>query len=179
MSVGTLALLAAALGADAFSLSLGLGLAGVPRKQAVLLVVVVFVFHVLLPIFGFWLGELFGRVAGQWAAYVGAGVLFYLGVKMIIDSFKQEAVVSPSALTGLFGIVLLGLSVSLDALSVGFTLGVAGGQLFLVAGVIGIVAGLMTASAFILAKWVQGWVGQRAQLVGGVVLVGVGIRLLF
>ncbi|MDP3044303.1 MAG: manganese efflux pump, partial [Bacillota bacterium] len=82
MSVGTLALLAAALGTDAFSLSLGLGLAGVRRKQAVILVVVVFLFHVLLPILGFWLGEIFGRVAGQWAAYVGAGVLFYLGVKM-------------------------------------------------------------------------------------------------
>ncbi|MBU4534181.1 MAG: manganese efflux pump [Eubacteriales bacterium] len=178
MSVGTLALLAAALGTDAFSLSLGLGLAGVRRKQAVILVVVVFLFHVLLPILGFWLGEIFGRVAGQWAAYVGAGVLFYLGVKMIIGSFKQEATVNPSALAGLFGIVLLGLSVSMDALSVGFTLGVAGGQLFLVAGVIGVVAGLMTAAAFILAKWVQGWVGQRAQLVGGIVLVGVSLRLL-
>ncbi len=179
MSIGTLALLAAALGTDAFSLSLGLGLAGVRRKQAIALIVVVFVLHVVLPIAGFWLGGLFGRIAGRWAAYVGAGILFYLGLKMIRDSFGQEPAVQASALAGLVGVFALGLSVSMDALSVGFTLGVAGAQLFLVAAVIGIVAGLMTTGAFILAKWVQGWVGRRAQLVGGSVLIAVGVRLLF
>lgn len=178
MSIGTLTLLAAALGTDAFSLSLGLGLAGIRRHQAVLLTIVIVALHVTLPVAGFLLGGLFGRIAGQWAGYVGAGILFFLGVKMIRDSFRDEPAVQLSVLAGFIGIFVLGLGVSMDALSVGFTLGVTGAQLFLVAAVIGVAAGLMTVGAFTLAKRVRGWVGRRAHLVGGLALIGVGIHLL-
>jgi putative Mn2+ efflux pump MntP len=61
---------------------------------------------------------------------------------------------------------------------VGFTLGTAGAALLLTAGAIGLVAGLMSAAAFLLAHFVQGWVGRRALLPGGVILISVGIHLL-
>jgi len=179
VSTGTVLLLAGALGTDAFSLSLGLGLGGMRRRLAATLVGLIVVFHVILPIVGWWAGELLGRVAGQWAGYVGAAVLFYLGVRMIWESFRDGPVGANGSRAGSFaGLAVLAGSVSMDALSVGFTLGTAGAALLLTAGAIGLVAGLMSAAAFLLAHFVQGWVGRRALLPGGVILISVGIHLL-
>lgn len=179
MSAATVLLLAGALGTDAFSLSLGLGLAGFSRRLALILVALIVAFHVVLPVAGWWGGELFGRFAGRWAGYLGAAVLFYLGAQMIGESFRGGLPGNGSRINGFPGLVVLAGSVSMDALAVGFTLGTAGAALFLTAAVIGLVAGLMSGSAFVLARRVQGWVGHRATLLGGIILVGIGIRLLF
>lgn len=179
MTAATVLLLAGALGTDAFSLSLGLGLAGIRWRRAALLVVLIVVLHIALPVAGWWAGDMLGRVAGRYAAYLGAAILFFLGFRMIRDSLRNESSLNGQAATGLLGLLVLAGSVSMDALSVGFTLGTAGAALLLTALVIGVVAGLMSASAFLMARWVQGWVGRRAELLGGVVLIGVGLRLLF
>lgn len=179
MTAGTVLLLAVALGTDAFSLCLGLGLNGFRRRLAWTLVGLIVVLHVVLPVAGWYAGELTGRLVGRWAAYLGAAVLFYLGVKMIRESLFEEQVARKSIKPGFLGLTVLAGSVSMDALSVGFTLGTAGAALLFTAGVIGLVAGLMSSAAFILARRVEDWVGRRAQLLGGLVLIGVGVRLLF
>lgn len=179
MNVGVVLLLAGALGADAFSLCLGLGLAGLRRRWVVILVGLIVVFHIVLPVAGWWAGDLLGREVGRYAGYLGAAVLFYLGVKMIRESFRDAPVRKGSKINGFPALVVLAGSVSMDALSVGFTLGTAGAALLLTAGLIGLVAGMMSAGAFMLARRVQGWVGSRAELLGGLVLIGVGIGLLF
>jgi putative Mn2+ efflux pump MntP len=179
VSAGTVLLLAGALGTDAFSLSLGLGLGGFRRRWAAILVGLIVVFHVVLPVAGWWAGELLGRLAGRWAGYLGAAVLFYLGARMIRESFRDEPIQNGSKVHGFLGLTVLAGSVSMDALSVGFTLGTAGAALLLTAGMIGLVAGLMSAAAFLLARYVQSRVGRRALLLGGLILLGVGACLLF
>ncbi len=179
MTAGTVLLLAGALGTDAFSMCLGLGLNGFRRRLAWMLVGLIVVLHVVLPVAGWWAGELTGRLVGRWAAYLGAAILFYLGVKMVWESLAEEHIARKPMNTGFLGLAVLAGSVSMDALSVGFTLGAAGAALLLTAGVIGLVAGLMSAGAFVLARRVEDWVGRRAQLLGGLVLIGVGVRLLF
>ena len=86
-----------------------------------------------------------------------------------------------SSLNGfsLKSLVLLGASVSMDALSVGFTLGTQQVNLLLAAGVIGLVAGLMTACGLVFGRFLGNRVGERAQLLGGLILIGIGIKLLF
>lgn len=181
MSAGTVLLLAGALGTDAFSLCLGLGLNGFRRRLAWTLVGLIVALHVILPIAGWYAGEFTGRLVGRWAAYLGAAILFYLGVKMVRESLAPApAQMSRKSMRpGFLGLTVLAGSVSMDALSVGFTLGTAGAALLVTAGVIGLVAGLMSAGAFILARRVSNWVGRRAQLLGGLVLIGVGVHLLF
>jgi len=179
LTAGTVLLLAGALGTDAFSLCLGLGLNGFRRRRAWMLVGLIVVLHVMLPVAGWWAGELTGRLVGRWAAYLGAAILFYLGVKMVRESLAEDQIARKPMNAGFLGLTVLAGSVSMDALSVGFTLGTAGAALLLAAGVIGLVAGLMSATAFILARRVEDWVGRRAELLGGLVLIGVGVRLLF
>ncbi|MCL6558000.1 MAG: manganese efflux pump MntP family protein, partial [Firmicutes bacterium] len=81
-------------------------------------------------------------------------------------------------LPGAVGLLSLGASVSMDALTVGFTLGIYHFEPLLTAAVVGFVAGLMTALGLGLGRLIRAWVGRRAQLVGGLILFGVGINLL-
>ncbi|HOV79205.1 MAG TPA: manganese efflux pump MntP family protein [Bacillota bacterium] len=180
MSFLTLLVLAVALGTDAFSLCVGIGLAGVKRRQILLISATVFTFHVFMPLTGWFLGEFTGSLLGRTAAAIGSLLLVYLGVRMVYHTLQNKGTAELHAVNfNTWGLFLLGSGVSLDALSVGFTLGARQADLVLTAGVIGVVAGVMTAGGLIFGRFLGSWVGKRAQLVGGLVLVGVGVKLFF
>lgn len=174
-----LLLLAVALGTDAFSLCLGLGLNGISRRLAGAIVLVVFAYHVAMPVAGWLAGGLAGRLVGQAAALCGAAILVYLGARMVYGAVRRrdEAIPPVADVIGPGTILVLGFSVSVDALGVGFTLGATGAALLQAALVIGIVAGLMTATGFVLGRRLGVCGGRWAHLAGGVILVGVGLHL--
>ncbi|MTI80615.1 MAG: manganese efflux pump [Firmicutes bacterium] len=178
MSLITLFLLAAALGTDAMSLCVGIGMAGVRKKQIILLTATIAVFHVIMPIIGYYIGELVGTYVDKAAAIVGAAILIFLGARMIKNSFSEEEE-SKVLLANTGGLIVLSGSVSMDALSVGFTLGTQDVNLYQAAVVMGAVAGVMTYAGLRFGNFVGNKIGQRAQIVGGVILIGIGIRLLF
>lgn len=178
MSATTIFLLAVALGADAFSMCLGIGIAGVRRIQMFLISGTVLVFHILMPLAGWYIGQLAGTLAGRAAGIAGALVLMFLGARMLWNVYKKDAGDPKVALVNTWGLLLLAASVSMDALSVGFTLGTHNVNLLLVALTFGIVAGLMTFAGLLLGRMLGHWVGERAQLVGGLILFGTGVKLL-
>lgn len=181
MSLITLIILAVALGTDAFSLCVGIGLAGVKRRQIILISLTVLIFHIAMPLLGWLVGEFAGNLLGRMAAIAGSLLLVYLGVKMVWDTWQQhrleQAPIRVNFSAG--GLLLLGASVSMDALSVGFTLGTHQVNLLLTAGLIGVVAGLMTFTGLVFGHFLGGWVGEKAQLLGGLVLVGIGVKMIF
>lgn len=180
MSVITLIILAVALGTDAFSLCVGIGLAGVNRRQMLIISITVLVFHIFMPLTGWVVGEYAGSRLGRAASVIGSVLLVYLGLKMIWATLRGSRETEIKIIKfNAWGLVLLGASVSLDALSVGFTLGARQVNLLLTAGTIGLVAGAMTASGLIFGRFMGRWVGERAQLLGGVILVGIGAKLFF
>lgn len=180
MSLATLLALAVALGTDAFSLCVGIGLSGVNRRQILLISATVLIFHIFMPLAGWLVGEIAGSLIGRAAAIAGSLLLIYLGLKMARDTWRDRDAAEPTIIRfSAWGLILLGASVSMDALSVGFTLGAHQANLLLTAGVIGIVAGLMTTSGLVFGRFLGAWVGRKAQFVGGLILVGIGIRLFF
>ena len=181
MSTFTLLMLAIALGADAFSLSVGIGMARITYRQILIISITVLVFHIFMPIIGFYIGDVFGSLIGKFANYLGAAILIFLGGKMLKEAFVEENEENkPNVLVmNTVGLVVLAGSVSLDALSVGFTLGTQQVNLFYAALVIGIVAGLMTAAGLGFGRQIGKWLGSKAEIIGGVILIGIGIKLLF
>lgn len=180
MSLFTLIVLAVALGTDAFSLCVGIGLAGVNRRQIIIVSLTVLVFHIAMPLIGWFVGEFAGSLLGRVAAILGSLLLVYLGVKMIWETWRPRSEQTPARVnvsTG--GVLLLGASVSMDALSVGFTLGAHQVNLLLTAGIIGIVAGIMTFTGLVFGRFLGSWVGEKAQLLGGLVLIGIGVKMIF
>lgn len=189
MNFYTILLVAIALGTDAFSLAIGMGLSRGGRKQLYLFPLVVAIFHVLMPLIGLWMGELLGRTMGRMAGVIGAMVLILIGLEMFRDALKKEKnmMKSPGTrlfrqtkiLTGFWAVVLAAASVSLDALTAGLSLGVMHVNLALTVLTMGVVAGLMTFLGVIFGRKLGGWLGEKAQLFGGAVLIIIGITMLF
>ncbi len=179
MSFPTIFLLAVALGTDAFSMCLGIGMTGVRRRQIFIISVTVLFFHILMPLAGWYIGSAAGSLAGRAAGIAGSLILIYLGSRMIWDVYRRDPEEPRVALVNTWGLMVLAASVSMDALSVGFTLGTQKVNLLMVAVTFGIVAGVMTFSGLWLGRMLGRWVGGKAQLVGGIILLGIGVKLFF
>lgn len=185
---------AIALGADAFSLALAIGLAGIRKSMMVRLSLVVAVFHVFMPLSGMMLGQALGSILGHYANLIGALVLIGLGGQMLYKVYRPTTQSFPfgkarealfhkklsrnSSLNG-YGIYVLAASVSLDALSVGFSLGTIRTDLFITVMIIGVIAGLMTGMGLVLGRIMGTQLGDKAELLGGLALFLIGIKLLF
>ncbi len=184
-----------ALGADAFSLALSIGLAGVSKRMIIRLSFLVAIFHIIMPLAGLVAGQTLGIILGRLAKGIGALVLIWLGGKMLFniyrpvikqfsfskarqEIFQPRKVSSGVSLEG-FGIYALVASVSLDALSVGFSLGTVESRIGMTVLIMGAIAGVMTGSGLILGRLVGTWLGDKAEVFGGIVLVLIGVRLLF
>jgi putative Mn2+ efflux pump MntP len=174
----TLLLLACALGSDATSMAVGVGLTGVNRKQISLTSVVIGLFHIIMPLLGLYLGKLFGKIAGDIASWVGAGILILLGFHMLKEACQDDDnEIKPDTING-WRLLVMAMSVSLDAFSVGFSLGTFS-QLSIPLTVItlGVVAGVMTAAGFVLGKKMGRIIGEKAAAVGGLVLIFLGVKI--
>ena len=182
-----------ALGADAFSISLAIGLTGIGRRLVLRLTLLVALFHVLMPLAGLVVGQTMGLLLGKIAKFLGATILFWLGGRMLWHIHRPERqtfslrearqhVMGRRLPAGVslhgWGIYALVSSVSLDALSVGFSLGTIGSRIGKTVLTMGITAGLMTAAGLVLGRFIGTRFGAKAEFLGGLALVLIGIKLL-
>ncbi len=187
----TIILVAVVLGMDAFSLSLCMGLQGVTRKYEAKFISVVAVLHVIMPLVGLSLGVVVGKLLGLWAAWVGALILAYIGLDFLRNgyrelkpqsfSFKANEEVFCAEQSGVNdswqAILLLGVSVSIDALTVGFSLGTLQMPVLFTVIIMGFMAGIMTLLGFIGGRVFSRVVGSYAQIIGGIILLVLAVKL--
>ena len=194
MSLAWIMTVAIALGTDAFSLSLVIGLTGVRKRFVLQLSSLIALFHVLMPFSGMVAGQALGTVLGRLAGGIGALVLVGLGVRILYKIYQPAAEYFPLsearnimlgrqsaskkiAIDGA-GLYLLAASVSLDSLSVGFSLGTIKANMMITVLIIGLVAGLMTGMGLFLGRVIGTCLGDKVELVGGLALLLIGIKLL-
>jgi len=180
-----------ALGTDAFSLAAGLGMAGLKGRLALFLSGLVGVLHIVMPLFGFYLGLIVGRILGRLAALIGASVLTALGFLLLREAFVEKPPAScfsrplSRAFSGLGGVTqgigaicLLAGSVSIDSLAAGFGLGALQISLPFAVAIMGLIAATMTELGFVLGRQAGHYLGDKAKIVGGLVLVVIGLKML-
>jgi len=173
-------LVSIALGIDAFSVAIGIGLLGVKWREVFLVSGTVSIFHVFMPLIGLYLGTYLGKIAGPIASTIGALVLLAIGLNMLWDSIRETNTQKRPVLDlkSTLSLVLMAGSVSLDALTVGFGLGTLKVDLLLTVVTMGITAGLMTATGLIFGYKLSRFVGSKASMLGGMILVMLGLKLL-
>lgn len=187
----TIIIVAIVLGIDAFSLSLGLGLQGVRRRYELRFTFVVIILHIFMPLLGLTLGLAVGKFLGVWAARIGALILAYIGINFLYQGYKETKIATYSFKVGqdvlksnnsitddsFKTLFILGISVSVDALTVGFSLGTFQVPILITITLMGIVAGIMTWLGFIGGRLFSRAVGSYAQMIGGLILLGLAIKL--
>ena len=166
-----------ALGMDAFSFSLALGLSGIRNRIALKLAIIVAIFHVFMPLVGLWAGQKLGIIFGDVATGIGAVILFWLGGKMLWGAYRGiDISTNIPSLQGL-GIYAIAGSVSVDALSVGFSLGTFVTNILAAILIMGFTAGVMTLMGVRLGRRAGTWLGNKAEALGGIILIFIGVKM--
>ena len=169
---------ALALAADAFTVGVAVGLTHRSRRQIFRLSFHFGLFQALLPLFGALAGYLLGGWILSWKHWLAAGLLFAIGGKMAAESLSKNSEESSKDPTRGLSMVGLSVAVSIDALAVGFSLGLEDVSIPLAVTVIGVVTAGLTWVGMLLAGAMASRVGKRAGLVAGIVLVGLGVKLI-
>lgn len=187
MQLIELVCLGVALGTDAFSVSVAIGMHRIKWDVILKLSLVIAVFHVIMPLLGINLAQLLDYFFGYYyfeetikdiTSVIGAGLLMILGAIMVSES-RQEREYSNFVLDlSMWGIIILAVSVSIDALSVGFSLGMLNAELLCSCLLLGTIAGVMVLLGLLLGSKIGLFLANKAQIVGGIVLILLGLHFL-
>jgi putative Mn2+ efflux pump MntP len=135
-------------------------------------------FEMAMPVVGLLLGRALGHLVGRGADYVAIGLLAVLGAWMLFheDEAGGEKVEQLASGRGLV-LLALGISISLDELAIGFTIGLLDLSLWLAVVLIGAQAFLFAQAGLRLGAHLNEALRERAEQLAGVALLGLAILL--
>lgn len=177
--------MAIALGTDAFSVAMVVGVRQFNALQIMQISNTIGIFHIFMPLLGFYGGDFIKRIIIRYFSFnasldnvfnlIGAGLLMLIGFYMILESrLEQNEGESRFQCKG-WGLMMLAVSVSIDSLSTGVSLGMLGFNITVVL-IFGLVAGIMMASGLYLGSKIGHWFGDSAHLIGGLALIYMGFN---
>jgi putative Mn2+ efflux pump MntP len=174
--------IALALAMDAFGVSMGISalLRDVTKRQIFRVAFSFGLFQFLMPIFGWAAGRNIQKYIQAYDHWVGFGLLFIIGGRMIFNSLKREEISKESEHDPTKGAILflLAVATSIDALAVGLSLAVLKVSIIYPAVVIGFAAFSLTVFGMKMGSLFGSLVRKRAELLGGAILIVVGIVIL-
>jgi putative Mn2+ efflux pump MntP len=173
--------IAVGLAMDAFAVSLGIGLkqCQVSARTTVRLAWHFGLFQFFMPILGWLAGLTFAHWITSVDHWIAFALLAVIGGKMIYEAVwgDEEKNADKDATRGA-SLVVLSVATSIDALAVGLSLALLGVQIWYPAVLIGIVAFAFTAVGLHLGCRFGSLLGKRMEIVGGVILIGIGVKIL-
>lgn len=201
----TILLIGVAIGTDAFSLGLGMGAKGLVRKEMLALIAAVTVLHFIFPLIGTAAGDFLQARLGGIVQQGAALAMMFVGAKMAVeaignewrgrgDSPRAHAAAGywrgPSTVRsggedapalrrteGARGIWLMAFGVSVDALSVGFTLGSVDVVPWMPALTFAGLSGLLAGVGLYFGRKARHAFGEYGLMAGGAVLLVLGLKL--
>jgi manganese efflux pump family protein len=173
-------LISIGLAMDAFAVALGAGTSGHGRRArpAVRLAFHLGLFQFLMPVVGWLVGVRLARLIQDYDHWVAFGLLVFVGGHMLWESFQRDHDELPADPTRGLRMVTLSVATSLDALAVGVSLAMLNITIWYPSAVIGLVTGALSLIGIYLGNRLRGNFGKRMELVGGLVLIAIGLRIL-
>ena len=198
-------IIALALSMDAFAVTISNCCAypNSTRAQRLAMPIVFGVFQGLMPIIGFFLGSLVAGFIQTYAGFIALLILGIIGGRMIWEGSKallqsRKTAAEPTSDDSLHGptisetppedsprklgapvLLLQGIATSIDALIVGVSFLAMGANIFIAAPLVALVTFACCLLAVFLGSRFGRLLGNRAEIVGGIILVLIGIKALF
>jgi manganese efflux pump family protein len=171
-----LAALILPLALDTFTVSAAIGVAGIDKRQRLRLSLVFAAFEGLMPLVGFFIGARLGSVIGSEADYIAGGLLVLLGLFMLVSEDEDDELQAVSRMARAHGLALIGLgvSVSLDELAIGFSVGLLGISIGVAVVLIALQAFIVTQLGVRVGARVGDGIREGAERLAGVALLLLG-----
>lgn len=175
-------LIGIALALDAFGVSLGVGCGKrLTLSEKALIVISFSFFQFFFALAGALLGGFIDTNLFSITGYISGGIIFLLGVLLFREGYKNEEECIYRKLD-FWTYIILGISVSIDALGIGFSV-LYDLDLLLISSksiIIGIVTMILTISSFLIVNYIKqfGLVEKYADYIGGTILIIFGLKML-
>ena len=181
VSLVEVVLLGLALSMDAFAVTVSNVFAhrGLSRGRAMLMPVFFGAFQGLMPLLGFFAGSLVAEVIERYAGIVAFVILGFVGGKMIWDAFHEEedGDVDDKTLT-VGSLFVQAIATSVDAFAVGVSFVGMGVEPLSASGIIALTTFVCTCLALVVGRTFGNKLGEKATVMGGIVLILIGIKAL-
>ncbi len=173
-------LLALAMAMDAFTVCLVVASAGQGEgsRSAFRLSFHFGLFQFIMPVLGWLAGAEIERLIQSYDHWIAFTLLAVVGLRMIQSALSRQQEARRSDPSRGWLLVVLSIAVSIDALAVGFTLGLLGISVWYPALLIGIVTSALSLVGLRIGRGLGSRLGRPFQIVGGLLLIGIGIRIL-
>lgn len=187
--------LSIALGTDLFSMAIPIGMKPMGLPLVLRSATIFAIFHIVFILVGYYMGNFFGVMVERvgtypdiwpifavenWASILGAFVLVSLGSYMVRESFQAgHGKKTKHHLLHGGTLLVLAASVSVDALAAGFSMGMMDVNLVKVSLIVGSVIFIIGFVGLRVGYRIGQYVGKRAELIGGSVLVFLGLHVLY
>lgn len=188
-----LVLVAASVGFSNLAASIGFGVGGVDRWTRLRVVLIFGLLEAGMPIVGLLIGHGLAAAVGREARWLAAAMLAAVGSYGIVSAWRTSRAAGtggPASQAGIrpplrrgrqqsIQLLVSGLALSLDNLVAGFALGAYQVSILTGAAVFGTVSVLMSLAGLEFGARIGNRSGQRGEIIGGVVLIGVGAAIGF
>ncbi len=183
MNLSATILLAFGMSMDAFAASIGKGATLHKPKfsEAVRTGLIFGAIETLTPLVGWGLGMLASQFILEWNHWIAFILLVFLGGRMIVEGFRgdsDEACEAPHR-HGFWLLVTTAFATSLDAMAVGVGLAFLQVSIVTTAMAIGCATFIMSTLGMMVGRFIGPLLGKRAEILGGIVLIGIGSEILW
>jgi manganese efflux pump family protein len=177
----TFLLLAIGLSFDSFAVSVTCGIMKkeIMFSQAIVVAGSLAFFQALFPLIGWFIGKSLHYLITSIDHWIAFGLLTIIGIRMIIEGArKMETIkeVNPMKWNVLIG---LSIATSIDALAVGLSFGFMEINMVYPVFIIGAVTFLAAMLGMLFGKNISGEKSHRSIIIGGVILILIGLKILF
>ncbi|UEC42129.1 MAG: Putative manganese efflux pump MntP [Methanothrix sp.] len=180
MEFTSILLIALAVAADAFAVSVAGGAAATEARLKIATTAALFFggFQALMPVIGWFGGSQFSDVVTGYDHWVAFLLLALIGAKMIRDSSSKVSGDKAADLLDRRILALLAVATSIDALAVGVTFAFLEVSIVYSVAVIGAVTFVLSFIGVYIGGGLAGLSERRIGIIGGLVLIGIGLKIL-
>jgi putative Mn2+ efflux pump MntP len=172
-------LIAVSLSLDCFAVAIAgsISMRSVTHRQVLRVSTSFGLFQAGMLVLGWLLGQTLVDIIESFAHWVAFGLLALVGLRMVKESLESDEDDERTDISKGFALLSLSVATSIDSLAVGLSLAFLESGLPVAAIAIGSVAFLFTAGGFYFGRRIGSLFGRRAEVIGGIVLIGLGIRI--
>lgn len=166
-----------AMDATAVSICKGLSMKKLDKKKVITIALYFGVFQAIMPIIGYLLGISFKEVVESIDHWIAFFLLAVIGINMIRESLSEESE-NLNDLTDFKTMTPLAIATSIDALAVGITFAFLSVNIVEAVTIIGIITIVLSIIGVFIGNKFGNKYGKRAETIGGIVLVSIGLKIL-
>ncbi len=180
MDLITIVAIAFALAMDAFAVSIASGAAYKQLHVRHTLRMAVFFggFQAFMPLVGALAGLSFKEYITDYDHWIAFFILAAVGAKMIYGSYKITEAEKNNSPSNILVLLALSVATSIDALAIGITLSLVAASIVTAVIVIGLVTFLLSYMGVMLGKKFGHIFENKIEVVGGLVLIALGVKIL-